>query len=348
MRAGWQLSESRRLETVHGAFDFRMAQDETSGTFAWLLTRGHVGTPEPLLARVHSSCVTSETFGGCDCDCAEQLDSALARIASRGRGAFFYLFQEGRGEGFLAKARDRMLVQASGHRLTTFDAYAQMGLRPDARRYDAVAAIRELAEIQAPLLLLTNNPEKVAALELAAVCIADVELLDHAASPFNHHYVVSKRRSGHRLTQAGAASGAAALPEAVSVFSPRALPGAPHLMQHACYLLPVRVGGRAPDAPLWLRLHAYLDHATGGERVALSIGDPRVAGAAVSVQEQVLLERLSLRQAPTADDWTRTLARFADIGAGVAVFLPPGQSKAVADPATSALLAYHGGASSRL
>jgi GTP cyclohydrolase II len=241
-----------------------------------------------------------------------------------------------------------MLVQASGHRLTTFDAYAQMGLGADTRRYDAVTAICELAGIRAPLLLLTNNPQKVAALELAAVRVAEVEPLDHAASPFNQHYVASKRRSGHRLALEEFASEAAELPEAVSEMSPRSLPDAPDLVQHACYLLPVRVRGRAPDAPLWLRLHAYLDEATGAERVVLSIGDPRAAGAVVSVQEQVLLERLLLRQAPAADDWTRTLARFAEVGAGVAVFLSPGQPKDVVDPTTSALLAHHGGASAAL
>ena len=56
--------------------------------------------PAPVLARVHSSCVTSETFGACDCDCAQQLDGALARIAKVGRGVVFYLLQEGRGAGF--------------------------------------------------------------------------------------------------------------------------------------------------------------------------------------------------------------------------------------------------------
>jgi len=77
------------------------------------VARGDLRAPEPLLARVHSSCVTSESYGSRDCDCAEQLDAALAHVARAGRGVVFYLMQEGRGAGFTAKARDRMIVQAS-------------------------------------------------------------------------------------------------------------------------------------------------------------------------------------------------------------------------------------------
>jgi GTP cyclohydrolase II len=93
---GWRLGQARPLVTRHGEFALAEAQHETTGEVAWLLTRGDVATPEPLLARVHSSCVTSETFRGCDCDCADQLAAALERIAACGRGALFYLFQERR------------------------------------------------------------------------------------------------------------------------------------------------------------------------------------------------------------------------------------------------------------
>ncbi len=67
--------------------------------YALAICRGDIRTSAPLLARVHSACVTSEAFGGCDCDCAEQLEQALARIAEAGRGVVFYLMQEGRGAG---------------------------------------------------------------------------------------------------------------------------------------------------------------------------------------------------------------------------------------------------------
>ena len=75
------LRGRRALETVHGSFTVHVAQNLATRHFALALTRGDVRSAEPLLARVHSSCVTSESYGACDCDCAAQLDSALATIA---------------------------------------------------------------------------------------------------------------------------------------------------------------------------------------------------------------------------------------------------------------------------
>ncbi len=138
-------------------------RDLVVGRVAMVLSRGALAARSPLLARVHSSCLTSECLMGCDCDCAGQLEDALERIAARGRGAIVYLMQEGRGAGLSAKARDRMLVQASGSRLTTFDAYERMGLPPDLRRYDAVASMLAMLDVRGPLRLLTNNPEKLGA-----------------------------------------------------------------------------------------------------------------------------------------------------------------------------------------
>ena len=98
------------LATRHGDFVAHRFLDCSTGEPTLAVTLGDVGADEPLLARVHSSCVTSEALGACDCDCAEQLDAALGQVARRGRGILFYLMQEGRGAGFVAKALDRMLV----------------------------------------------------------------------------------------------------------------------------------------------------------------------------------------------------------------------------------------------
>lgn len=341
VHAGWQLARPRRLETRYGTFSLQVAREIASDAQAWLLTRGDVGGPEPLLARVHSACITSETFGACDCDCAEQLDAALARIAATGRGALFYLFQEGRGAGFLAKARDRMLVQASGERLTTFDAYAQMGLRADERDYGCVASIAAWAGVAAPLILLTNNPHKRDALEAAGLAIEELAPLARGASPYNAHYLGAKERSGHRL---GASPARAALPERVLEFAPRAVAGAPALVEMARYLLPVRPGDEEAGAPLWIWLHAFHDRESDAERVAFHVGDPRRADAVVRVHEQVLLERLSLPRAPARDAWMETLEAFAAVGHGAAVFLAPGSDRDAPDAATAALLSYLTGA----
>ena len=149
------------LDTTHGPFAAHVLQNVATGSVAFAVARGDVRGSAPLLARIHSSCVTSETFGGCDCDCVEQLDLALERIADEERGVVFYLMQEGRGAGFSAKARDRMLVQASRNRLTTFEAYERMGLGHDHRRYDEVGHASALLGVTAPLVLLTNNPDKL-------------------------------------------------------------------------------------------------------------------------------------------------------------------------------------------
>ncbi|MDJ0852323.1 MAG: hypothetical protein QNK04_28470 [Myxococcota bacterium] len=215
----------RRLVTAEGAFRAHVFRNLETRSFAVALVRGDVGGREPLLARVHSSCVTSESWRGCDCDCAVQLHGALGLIAAAGRGVLFYLQQEGRGAGFAAKARDRMLVQASRHRLTTFEAYEQMGLLGDHRRYDEVAAACRLLGVRAPLRLLTNNPEKRVALEAEKLAVEEVLPLASPPSPFNLHYLASKSRSGHALTPPREVEEPAEPPETVDAFAPHPLPG---------------------------------------------------------------------------------------------------------------------------
>ena len=163
----------QRLESRHGLFRAHGFDNPARQRPVLVLSLGNVGAAEPLLARVHSSCATSEVYGGCDCDCAGQLDVSLARVARQGRGIVFYLMQEGRGAGLTAKARDRMIVQASGNRKTTFEAYAEMGLPSDLRDYAGVGAMAAALGIRAPLDLMTNNPQKA---EAVAAALATVKL----------------------------------------------------------------------------------------------------------------------------------------------------------------------------
>src|SRR5215475_2979141 len=244
--------DERPLDTVHGRFRAHRFHNLSTGQPAVAVATGDITGRSPLLARVHSSCITSEVYGACDCDCAEQLDAALAAVAAAGRGVLFYLTQEGRGAGFAAKARDRMLVQASGHRLTTFEAYDRLGLGHDQRRYDEVAAACRLLGVTAPLRVLTNNPEKLGALRAAGITVAGHRRLTVGASPFSAHYLAAKSRSGHLLA---AGSGVAAdLPERVTALRPRPVRGAPRFLELASYLLPL-----GAPAPAWFRLHLYLD-----------------------------------------------------------------------------------------
>jgi GTP cyclohydrolase II len=183
---GTLLGEGRQELAAAGArFVLHRFRNLRSGDPALALTLGDVHGAAPLLARVHSSCVTSEALGACDCDCAGQLQAALRELAACGRGALFYLFQEGRGAGLAAKARDRMAVQASRERVTTFEAYVEMGLCRDLRRYEEVAFLCRLLGIAAPLRLLTHNPEKAKALEDAGVRVDEIVPLAPQLSPWN-------------------------------------------------------------------------------------------------------------------------------------------------------------------
>ena len=350
--AGQMLSRGTvPLETVYGDFQAHVFQNVATGSYAFAVAHGDVAGAEPLLARVHSSCVTSETFGGCDCDCVDQLELALQRIADAGRGIVFYLMQEGRGAGFTAKARDRMIVQASRNRLTTFEAYERMGLVRDHRRYDEVGHVHALMGVAAPLMLLTNNPEKLAALRGLDVAIAGSARLRKAASPYNMHYLAAKSRSGHALDDPGDGAFAADLPEPVTDFAPYALPDEPRFVHLATYLLPVRPRskpGPGPGGPHWFRAHAYFDLTSGREHVVLAYGPRDAVAPLVRVQRESWLERFPLAGGGYEKRvWQESVRHIVEHGAGYAAFVPVAgfdaelRERPVDEEAPAALLAHH-------
>jgi GTP cyclohydrolase II len=261
--------------------------------------------------------MTSEFLGGLDCDCAEQLASALAAIARAGRGVLLYLMQEGRGAGLLAKARDRMMVQAHGERITTFEAFERMGLPRDRRRYEAVAEILARLGVVAPLRLLTHNPEKRDRLAAAGVRVAESVGLPPAHSPWNAHYLAAKVRHGHALTLSPAPG--AELPERVAWFEPHPLPGLARFVRAASYLLPVPEG--------WLRASVYQDRANGRERLVLA---PLALGELTSpalVQAQALVDRLPLDPpGATQRAFRAAAAALASRAAGRALVLGPDET----------------------
>ena len=309
---------SHPLDTPHGRFTAHEFTDLATRQPLLAVACGDCRGAAPVLARVHSSCVTGESIGSADCDCAEQLDAGLARIAAAGRGVLFYLLQEGRGAGLVAKARDRMLVQASHDRVTTFDAYAGMGLEGDCRRYDAVAFAAAALGITAPLKLLSNNPDKLAALRDASVNVAGCTSLAHAPSAFNLTYLTAKSRSGHALDVATAAPVAAELPEPVHAIEPTPVAAAPSLLRVASYLVPI-VALPPARGVHWLRLHLYVDRENARERVVLTLARPRDVVPLVHVHAETLTGRFPR---PLGDDpWRVAVERIAARGAGVALFL---------------------------
>lgn len=159
------LEAEATVPTRHGAMRLIV--------FRWGQERDHVaivsGDPagEDILVRVHSECMTSEVFGSLKCDCAQQLDCAMAAIAAEGCGVVVYLRQEGRGIGLANKIRAYALQERGAD---TVDANRALGLPDDARRYDAAAGLLEALGVRS-VRLLTNNPAKVRALTALGVTV---------------------------------------------------------------------------------------------------------------------------------------------------------------------------------
>ena len=251
------------LELRFGVFRAHVFQDMIHKGYLIALAHGNMKA-RTLYTRVHSSCVTSETLRGCDCDCVQQLEGALEKIVARGNGILFYLMQEGRGVGYVAKARDRMLVQASGDRISTFQAYAAMGLKKDYRNYEDVAHVCHLLGLsQKQFIVLTNNPDKIASMSATGLKVLRAEPLEFEPSPFNLAYLTSKAASGHILERPGVTNVKSMLPpEPVEPFAPHALPGAQRFIYTASYFLPVK----PVDSEILLTEATFKEHQSEIER----------------------------------------------------------------------------------
>ena len=277
-----------KVPTRFGDFAAYIFQDLIHKGYVIALIHGEVrGSAEPLVTRMHSSCVTSETLGGCDCDCVQQLEGAMEAIAGHGRGVLFYFLQEGRGVGYCAKARDRMLVQASGETLSTFEAYRLLGLKKDYRDYQNIADIVTILDIDPEWIVLTNNPDKVEAMKRHGLRIVRNEALEFDPGPFNRFYLKSKRESGHTLERTDETSLPEILPpEKPKPFKPERLPEAERFIYMARYFLPIK-----PIRDEIVIPYETLETFMGGERL-----ESYVAGHAPPLRnyEAIRGNRLSL------------------------------------------------------
>jgi len=160
------------------------------------LTMGDLAGPPPLV-RIHSQCLTGDVFHSLRCDCHDQLHLALGRIALEGRGILLYEHQEGRGIGLMAKLRAYEL-QDQG--LDTIQANEQLGFRADYRGFELPAEILKALNVPA-VRLITNNPEKVAALEEAGIRVAERVSATIPAEPTFARYLETKReKMGHLVS----------------------------------------------------------------------------------------------------------------------------------------------------
>jgi GTP cyclohydrolase II len=157
------------------------------------LVMGEVHSAPPVV-RIHSQCLTGDVFGSLRCDCRLQLELALGRIAEEGAGILLYEQQEGRGIGLMAKLR---AYELQDHGLDTVEANVELGYAADCRAYELPGEVLKLLGVS-QVRLMTNNPEKVAALETAGIAVverisAEVESQDSFAG-----YIRTKQeKMGH-------------------------------------------------------------------------------------------------------------------------------------------------------
>ncbi|MCL5042399.1 MAG: GTP cyclohydrolase II [Gammaproteobacteria bacterium] len=187
---------SSQLPTQWGTFTMHGFLEEASGKEHVVLTMGDVADGEPVLGRLHSECLTGDALFSLRCDCGFQLEAALAAIAAEGRGALFYLRQEGRGIGLMNKIRAYNL-QDSG--ADTVEANEQLGFGADQRDYAICQPMLKHLGITS-LKLLTNNPRKVKALEGFGIEIVQRLPLQFGLNPHNSKYLATKAgKLGHML-----------------------------------------------------------------------------------------------------------------------------------------------------
>jgi 3,4-dihydroxy 2-butanone 4-phosphate synthase/GTP cyclohydrolase II len=186
------------LPTEHGRFRIHVFESRLDDATHLALVCGDIGDGERVLARVHSSCVTGDIFHSARCDCGQQLEMALERVAAEGRGVVLYLFQEGRGIGLANKIRAYAL-QDQGH--DTVEANEQLGFEADLRDYGSAVHIFRLLGVKS-LRLMSNNPKKLEGV------VADGELkivervpLEVEPGVSNRRYLKTKKdKLGHKLS----------------------------------------------------------------------------------------------------------------------------------------------------
>ncbi len=185
------------LPTRHGEFVAHAYVDTITGEEHVALVKGDVGhAAEPVLVRMHSKCLTGDTFGSLRCDCGQQLQWAMDRIEEAGVGVVVYLHQEGRGIGLHNKLRAYKL-QDEGH--DTVDANLELGFPEDKRDYGIGAQILVDLGVRR-MRLMTNNPKKLVALDGFELEVVDQLPIPVEANPHNRRYLQTKRdRMGHAL-----------------------------------------------------------------------------------------------------------------------------------------------------
>lgn len=185
-----------RMPTQWGNFDLMAYRQINTGELHLALVKGKWEKDEPILVRVHSSCITGDIFGSCRCDCGPQLHVAMEMVEKEGRGVVLYMNQEGRGIGLLNKLKAYKLQEQG---LDTVQANLELGFKMDERDYGVGAQIlRDLGVRK--IRLISNNPKKRAGLIGYGLEIVESVPIRIEPNPHNEKYLQTKRdKMGHEI-----------------------------------------------------------------------------------------------------------------------------------------------------
>lgn len=184
------------LPTEYGDFHIIPFRQKSNGLEHVALVKGEWTADEPLLVRMHSSCMTGDIFGSKRCDCGDQLHLSMQMIEKAGKGVVVYLSQEGRGIGLMNKIAAYKLQEEGDD---TVDANIHLGFQPDEREYGVGAQILRSLGV-GKIRLITNNPVKRVGLESYGLEIVDNVPIIIQPNEYNKEYLETKRvRMGHKL-----------------------------------------------------------------------------------------------------------------------------------------------------
>lgn len=191
-----ERGEEVHMPTEYGGFRLIPFRQKSNGLEHVALFKGDLNADEPLLVRVHSSCMTGDIFASRRCECGEQLHEAMRKIEAEGRGLIVYLNQEGRGIGLMEKIRAYKL-QENGY--DTVDANLHLGHDADERDYGVGAQILRSLGV-GRMRLMTNNPIKRVGLEAYGLEVVSIEPIEVEPNQDNEQYMRTKKeRMGHVL-----------------------------------------------------------------------------------------------------------------------------------------------------